>query len=493
MNVKEEPILAGVPGGRVPWRNKEQPLGGGGNWNEHPAPAPNGTVFSITNDWFHNTGYPGSLYVAGSFDSIGAEAVGRIASFTQSSWKPLGAGIGDGVVYCVASNDSLVFAGGTFSEGGGVAVHRIAEWDGTNWHPLGIGVPDGVDSTVLALAIMGDSLFVGGNFTHAGGQLVNHIVIWNIATSEWEPIMDSGIAGVDGGVAAILAPSGQDSMVFIGGGFLHAGKKSASKIAEWNSGQWSGIGSGVNETDGVVESLCENGSFGRGLFYGLIAGGHFSHIGDSAATDVALWNISYPYWTPFRNSNGDDAFQGIDGTVYSVAYGAHLYAAGDFSRGPSDSSKYLVDVNGFDLAPGLDGPAYAVLPLMLPTFGDYVEGFLVGGAFLHAGGQVAPYFTNWQIVLGVTYGGSDPNQIFAFPNPTSDRSTIQIQLQDPGFVELTVYNSIGEKVGTLCRSMLDRGIHTFDFNTPRNSASGNALFLVMNSSGKITTSKLILQ
>ncbi|HEY3876918.1 MAG TPA: hypothetical protein VGM92_15745, partial [Candidatus Kapabacteria bacterium] len=235
---KEQPILAGTSTGTAQWEleeRKEQPLASWGFWSDLNK-TPNGTVFSITPDNIN----PGDLIIAGSFDSIGDTAFERIAEYGRYplSATAFGTGVQNGVVYSTISYRTELFAGGTFTMAGNSTARCIAMWDGTGWHPLGTDSNEGVDSTVLAMALIGDSLYVGGNFTHAGGLLVNHIAIWNLDSNRWEAIVDNGVVGVDGGVAALLVSDDESNILYVGGGFLHAGSTTASKIAYLDSGHW---------------------------------------------------------------------------------------------------------------------------------------------------------------------------------------------------------------------------------------------------------------
>ncbi len=475
---KEEPILAGVPGGTVAWEYKEQPLDSWGNWSSSPSAAPNGTVFSISGDYAGS----GGVIVGGSFDSIGDTAIGRIAEYSgyDGPWKTFGTGIQNGAVYATIStqsNSPIIFAAGTFTMAGGVPVHRIAMWDGITWHPLGNGLSEGVDSTVLAMAVMGDSLFVGGNFTHAGGQLVNHIAIWNMATDQWEPIIDGGIVGVDGGVAALLVPYEQTTL-YVGGGFLHAGATAASKIAYLNQGHWDSLGAGVKDSDGIVEALCENS------YDPLIVGGHFSQIGNAIVTDAAEWESYDSSWEPVNQ------FKGIQGTIYCLTYPANLYIGGNFFDSTSGSN-YLVESGQYGITTAVtqvNGPVYALLGEGAFWGEGYSEGIYVGGNF----STPNPHFALWNQGAAVSINRSIPApEISVFPNPATEHSIIRIQLPNNGFANLALYNSLGEKVTTLCQNTLDAGSHDFDLNAEQ-CQFGNVYFVVLNLDEIVNTYKLIV-
>jgi len=474
LNRKEEPTLAGIVGGKAEWENSEATLGNFGNISG----SPNGTVFSITRDQV-DAGQ--GIIIAGSFDSIGSIASNRIAEYSDNStWVPLGTGIQNGVVYSTVSTYihpniyvPLLFAGGTFTVAGGLSVNHIAMWDGSSWHTLGNAVGVGVDSTVLAMAIIGDSLYVGGNFTHAGGQIVNHLAIWNIDSNRWEPIVDNGVVGVDGGVAALLVPYEQ-RILYVGGGFLTAGPTPVAKIATLNYGHWNSLKSGIVDSTGIVEALCEGSiPFRNGE---IIVGGHFK---ESGVTNFKVWKPSDSTWST------NNVFLGMTGTIYSLTNPVHLYVGGDFTL--SDSSKYFFQVDGSNAGPTIDGTVYA----LLGEGGIFPEGYdetiYLGGNFVNP----QPHFTKWGESMDVPLNGPKVNrELSIFPNPFTDNSTLRINLKNRSHVEFSIYNLIGEKVVTLSEDNYDAGIYDFNLNNT-SLLSNNAYYARLNIDGNITSSLLI--
>ncbi len=474
---KEEPTLAGIAGGKAEWESHEQTLGNSSGWGA-PTPYPNGTVFSITRDQVDNG--QGEI-VAGSFDSIGSSAFSRIAEYSDNrTWQPLGTGIQDGVVYSTVSTyiyskgyTPLLFAGGTFTMAGGLSVHRIAMWDGSAWHSLGKGTDEGVDGSILAMAVIGDSLFIGGNFTHAGGKLVNHIAIWNIDSSRWEQIIDNGVVGVDGGVAALLVPQ-YKRIIYVGGGFLNAGSTPVSKIASIENSHWISLGQGIVDSTGIVEALCEGRGVGR---YGeIIVGGHFN---ETQTTNLKIWQTDNSTWSKI------DGFLGMQGTIYSLANPVNFYVGGDFTL--SDSSKYFVEVNGQLPQPLIDGPVYALLGEGGYFPEGYSEGIYLGGNFF----KPQPHFAVWSQSMDVPFDGNSNEYVVSiFPNPLIDNSTLRIQLKNRCNVDFAIYNLLGEKVDTFIGGVYDAGLHDFKLD---NSIlqTNNIYYARININGKITTLQLI--
>ena len=483
---REEPIVAGIEGGSPGWMHALGSLSGGGGWGSI-ANTPNGLVFSIIEDSYND-----ALIVGGSFDSIGGMSYSNIAKYDMSSgsWLPLGTGVSGGAVYCSAVYDTLVFAGGSFTTAGGTATNHIAVWNGYTWQTLA----SGLDSTVLAMTIMGDSLFVGGNFEHADGLVANYIAIWNLITKQWEAINDSGTIGMDGGVASLLFSSYTGTQLFVGGGFLHAGRKSASKITTFSGGSWGTLGSGVNDTDGVIECLGVAPYHGiRGLGWGnIIAGGHFSKIGNSAATDVAGWNGQWSPVEPYGLQS--DFFSGVSGTIYALSSaGVHLYVGGDFVRVIGDSARFLLQLGGYLFSPDLDGPVYAILDRGVFFPEGYEEEAFIGGAFENAGGYHASHFAHWTEGADVAESKSNVAvSLTSFPNPVEQDATLSFTLAKRDHVVLDLFDELGQKIVTLADENYDAGMHEIPFHRSAADRTG-ILLAALKTSTAVSTCKVMLK
>ena len=453
---KEEPILAGIPGGSADWEHTPiLPEGFDSSWQFFSAAHPNGTVFSIAPDYTS-----GTYFIGGSFDSAGSSPAANIARLdpnqSQSMWQALGSGV-NGAVYSVVTSNEMIFAGGLFDSAGGMPTHHIAMFDGQTWHSLGEGSENGTDSTVLAMALMGDSLYVGGNFQKAGGKIANYIARWNLHSQAWEAVDDDGVVGMDGGVATLLGNYDHTSgPLLVGGGFLHAGRTSASKIARLDSGTWSAFGDGIKDSTGVVESICVVGPFPYGG-RGWVVGGHFTKAGDTLATDLALWLTSFQDTGWY--SVDADILSGATGTVYAVSSGARLFVGGDFVPRTGVAPQFLFAEEWYSypfhttrVGSGVDGTVYAIQA----SGGIFPEGYseraVIGGAFHNAGGGGSPYLTIYSD--GASVARNAPAHGYAIlPNPA--QTTIHIVPVSSGghatIISATVFDICGRTVASLPR------------------------------------------
>ncbi len=225
----------------------------------------------------------GNLYAAGFFDSAGGGAANNIAKWDGSAWSALGDGINGGGSPEVAAlsfdASGNLYAAGYFSSAGGVAARNIAKWDGRAWSALDSGITLCEDCEIYDLAAdHAGNLYVGGNFFKAGNVSVNNIARWN--GSSWSAL-GSGAIGFK--IYALVADRS---------GNLYAGGYNGGEyrsVARWDGSTWSALGKGMN---GSVYSIALDSS---GNVY---AGGSFDTVyrsldstnGKTAVSRIAKWD-----------------------------------------------------------------------------------------------------------------------------------------------------------------------------------------------------------
>jgi hypothetical protein len=77
-----------------------------------------------------------------------------------------------------------------------------------------------------------------------------------------------------------------------------------------------------------------------------------------------------------------------------------------------------------------------------------------------------------------------------YPNPFNPSTKISFSLPERGFVNLTVYNSIGQKIKTLISRTLEAGRHTVNFNAE--GLTAGIYFYKIETVGFVSTRKMIL-
>ncbi len=92
--------------------------------------------------------------------------------------------------------------------------------------------------------------------------------------------------------------------------------------------------------------------------------------------------------------------------------------------------------------------------------------------------------------LGVNDNTAMQNSLAAsYPNPVSSTSEINYNLAQSGPVSLTVYNTLGEQVGTLVNSMQGAGEHTASFNA---GTLPNGMYYYKLQSGDFTATRTMV-
>jgi hypothetical protein len=119
------------------------------------------------------------VVIAGSFESVGGEAIAKLARWDGAAWRDLAGGVdgfgGYPLVTAVLAYGDGVFVAGGFESAGGVPAANLAWFDGAGWHGLGAGIADLSD----ALLVVDDVLYAGGPFTAAGGTPSAGIAAWD--------------------------------------------------------------------------------------------------------------------------------------------------------------------------------------------------------------------------------------------------------------------------------------------------------------------------
>ncbi len=346
-----------------------------------------------------------ALLVGGSFTTAGGTPVAGLASWSNSSWSPIGQGLNDRVFALETFDDGAgpaLYAGGSFGSVNGEALTRIGRWNGTTWSPLGTGMGGGAYSDVYALATFDDrsgtgpALYAGGAFTTAGGATVNYLAKWDGVS--WSPV-GGGMNGVVRALETFDDGSGAGPMLYAAGSFTMAGGVPAKYIARWDGSSWSELGSG---TSGIVFALAsfDDGSGGGPRLY---AGGFFTAAGGVAAANIARWNGSS--WSPLGS--------GVDSTVLAFTVfddgsgaGPALYVGGAFTTAGGVAAQRIARWDGSSwsaLGSGASGLVSA-----LTTFDDGSgpgPSLIVGGEFTTAGEVAANRIARWDGLAWHPLGG----------------------------------------------------------------------------------------
>jgi hypothetical protein len=181
---------------------------------------------------------------------------------------------------------NVTILGGHFTATGtnGSNVNNLVFINGSNSDTVtGVGPSLSEDSTILALALQGDTLYAGGELTGTvNGGSVNGLVSFNLITASFDT-QPPTLAG--GNVNAISTRPGS-SDVYVGGSFSAAGSLSCPAVCVFSASQWDRPGSSL---DGVANAML------WGSQTSLVVGGALSING--ANTSLATYNVKAQNWT----------------------------------------------------------------------------------------------------------------------------------------------------------------------------------------------------
>ncbi len=77
-----------------------------------------------------------------------------------------------------------------------------------------------------------------------------------------------------------------------------------------------------------------------------------------------------------------------------------------------------------------------------------------------------------------------------YPNPFNPSTRINFTLAEPGNAEISVYNSLGEKVSELLSGFMDSGSHSVDFNA--SGLASGIYYYKLITNGFVSTKKMML-
>ena len=195
-------------------------------WNANSSGASGGAVNSLLLN--ENT-----LYVGGTFTSIGGQTRNRIAALNATTalanaWNPSGDAAGSINVFTLALNGNTIFAGGNFTTMGGQARSRIAAIDTTTGLATGFN-PNATGTQVTTIVVDGGTVYAGGTYTTIGGATRNRIAALDATTGTaiagWDP-------NASGNVTSLMLSGNK---VFVGGAFTTMNSLPFASFAVFNN------------------------------------------------------------------------------------------------------------------------------------------------------------------------------------------------------------------------------------------------------------------
>jgi len=224
-----------------------------------------------------------SIFICGSFDSIGNQSAYKVAMYDGSQWHSLNLNNatptswgGDFARRMMFYHDDL-YMSGVFYDSSGVQ-HRLLRWNGTQWYYV---EPDiaGSLSWTASMEVYNDMLIVSGSFPENAGNADNNIQAWD--GNQWHS-MGGGTTGNNSSIWDLMV---HDGKLFAVGSFLFAGGIPADRIATWDGSKWCGLGGVFN--DRILTLDFYNDTLFVGGGFTTVDGNPVDHIGKYLGSNFA--------------------------------------------------------------------------------------------------------------------------------------------------------------------------------------------------------------
>jgi hypothetical protein len=457
-----------------------------------------------------------TLYVGGTFDTIGGASRANIAALSLD-------GADDGVavpsfdpspsingcsacsnIVALAVSGSIVYVGGSFDTISGQSRNNLA----------GLNAADGTvtafdpspDANVISLAVSGSTVYAGGGFRTIGGQTHNFVAALdaadgNAAAFDPNPNNTVGAIGVSG------------SAVYLGGYFSSLGGVVRHSLAAINAADGTATAWDPNPTNASVNALVVSGST-------VYVGGFFTAIGGQPRTNIAAISTadgSATDWNPtvdgnisaialsgnlvyvggtFLNIGGQPrsciaALDAADGTATSFDPNANLtvdtiavsgglvYVGGFFTNIGGQPRLVLAALNA------VDGSATSWNPNLGPgPFGAYVYALAVSGSTIYVGGGFASVDgVSRNNITGINASDGTPTSFDPNASGSSDGSVTALAVDGSTVYAGGSFNSIGGQPRGLLAGLNASDGSATDFNP--NASQGSVYALTVVSDGTL--------
>ncbi|MFA6402771.1 MAG: T9SS type A sorting domain-containing protein [Salinivirgaceae bacterium] len=442
-------------------------------------------IYNGTIETLHAT--KDTLYAGGSFSVAGGIYTRNIAKWGGTQWESVGSSYENGIkgrVFCILADSNNLYVGGYFGGAGTSEAYHIAKWDGTHWSSIGIGVGGVPGAHVNALAKIGNYLYVGGYFSIVGDDAnydlpANSMARFDLSTQRWEALGRS-IEYVFGMPGLVTTMDVYDNKIYVGGEFFSVDDTFYENIAVLDQNKWTGIGEnpniGINgdirtikvingeiyiggilqpdNTDETFAIMKWDGKTWIGVGENLTAGSRYAYVNSIVPRDSGM--IVSGYFTKAGSQNLNNLAY-FDGNQWNDVGGGIL---------PENLNIAIMDDALYVAGPvemvNRDGFGVGIVRYNFNTPQDTVDTFIY----------------NEKLTLG------------SYPNPFSEKTTIQFLVNSPETILLTIYNSQGQEVKQLLNQDFEPGNYQVDFNA--NNFPEGIYFFRLSSNTRSESGKLLL-
>lgn len=238
-------------------------------------------------------------------------------------------------IYDTKSGRNLTIVGGRFraTTTDGSTIENLAILDGEDGSVAGWG--EGVDSnsTILSLAVSGDTLYAGGNVTgKVSGSSLKGFVAYDLSSGDFVDNQPTAFTGPHVSVNSIVTrPS--SSEVYFGGNFESAGDLPCPSVCYFDTKDQTWNRPGASITGPVLQLEWASDK-------DLYAVGNFNVDGND--TVVATYNTKKDQWKAFKGAGKSEIPGPVTAFTPASTDISRFWLAGESSNG----SSYLLDYDG---------------------------------------------------------------------------------------------------------------------------------------------------
>ena len=450
--------------------------------------------------WVHTiTGLPDQVVLAGAFSRFDGEQTYNLAGWADDhAVHYTGVGINGNLVSAFVEYNGDLVVGGSFNWAGDVQASSVARWRNGQWEPMGAGFSNNYPETkVWDLEVYQGDLYACGYMRYSDGEFVNNVARWNPVFGTWEAIHEDWLMNWNWGVYDMMV---HDGLLVLAGCFqTHTDNILEENVAAWDGENLVRMGANL-PGDSYMGALAVHDGV-------LWAGGGVT--GDAPVpheASLAWWNGQRWVYHPDAPNDGVEAL---------ASFGGRLWVGGAFQSSPGMLLPFLAATDGdtwtipdavpdlsvWDLAvhgdrlfvggpfasiggqaaggvAAYDGAAWDYLDGGVTGGTGYVnevhptvDGVLVGGSFLLAGGYSSPRMAFWSepTVTGVDDGGEDApapaaTDAICAPNPFNASTTVSFAVSQAGPGQITVHDVRGHRVRRVDQHWIPTGDHRWNWD-----------------------------
>jgi len=387
-----------------------------------------------------------------------------------AQWVDTGAPFG-GPVYTIVTDEPNIFIG--TNQGG---VYRSTD-NGSNWEQVNSGL---TTASVKALTFAGSYLFAGtstkGIFRSADNGSnwveVNNglsvLFINTLAVSGSNIFAGAKLSVTGGGV--FLSTNNGDNWTYVGltnyevysfavsGNNIFAGTSNGVYLSTDNGSNWTEVNSGLTESDVYSLKFSNSNLYAgtpNGLFYSSDNGSNWTNINSSTLDNVSIRSIAIHQVDIIVGTDGDG--------VYVSADNGSTWDENDTGLPNTFASVYALTTSSTKIYAGTFSGVTWERPLT-----DYVTD-------VEKTSDILPQYFN----LSQNY-----------PNPLNPSTSIEFSIPQESFVELKVFDVLGNEVVLLANESYPAGKYRTDFSNT--NLSSGTYFYRLKAGNFIQTRKMLL-